>query len=77
MKLLLGADGWVVHKENGISFTLDVTQCMFSSGNVTERMRMAKIPCEGEDIVDLYAGIGYYTLPLLVHAKASHVPSSP
>jgi tRNA G37 N-methylase Trm5 len=28
---------------------------------------------EGSTIVDLYAGIGYYTLPLLVHGRAGHV----
>lgn len=29
--------------------------------------------CEDEIVVDLYAGIGYFTLPYLVHAKAKHV----
>ncbi len=30
--LLLGNDGWVVHKEGGVVFSLDVTRVMFSSG---------------------------------------------
>lgn len=34
---------------------------------------MAQISCEGETIVDLYAGIGYYTIPLLVKARAAKV----
>ena len=66
--LLKGKTGWVEHRENGILYCLDVTRCMFSSGNVTEKARMGRLACCGEIVVDLFAGIGYYTLPLLVHA---------
>lgn len=66
--LLKGGSGWVEHRENGILYCLDVTRCMFSSGNVTEKARMGSLQCRGETAVDLFAGIGYYTLPLLVHA---------
>ena len=48
---------------------------MFSSGNTTERQRMGRLDCAGETVVDLYAGIGYYTLPFLCkagkHAKTA------
>lgn len=47
----------------------------FCSGNVTERMRMSQFvnPAvkNAETIVDLYAGIGYYTLPFLVGLAAA------
>ena len=66
-------DGWTVQRENGISYGLDVTRSMFSSGNGTEKMRVARFPCEHEIVVDLYAGIGYFTLAYLVHAKAAHL----
>ncbi|NXQ86006.1 TYW2 protein, partial [Nyctibius grandis] len=69
--LLLGQDGWVEHVDNGIRYTFDVTKCMFSSGNITEKLRVASLPCSGEVLVDLYAGIGYFTLPYLVHAAAA------
>lgn len=68
--LLHGRDGWVLHKESGVLFALDVTKCMFSSGNVTERTRMGKLNCSGETVVDLFAGIGYYTIPILCNANA-------
>lgn len=64
-QLVLGASGWVQHKEGGVLYSLDVTKCMFSSGNTTERQRMGRLHCTGETILDLYAGIGYYTLPFL------------
>ncbi|KAK9803237.1 hypothetical protein WJX73_008212 [Symbiochloris irregularis] len=72
-QLLLGPDAWVRHRENGVTFLLDACACMFSSGNVTERARMGQLQCGGEVVVDLFAGIGYYTLPILVHAGASFV----
>ncbi|NXI55260.1 TYW2 protein, partial [Chloroceryle aenea] len=71
--LLLGHDGWVEHVDNGIRYTFDVTKCMFSPGNITEKLRVASLPCSGEVLVDLYAGIGYFTLPYLVHAAAAFV----
>ncbi|EOD28328.1 hypothetical protein EMIHUDRAFT_449936 [Emiliania huxleyi CCMP1516] len=68
-----GAGGWVSFKENGVLYGLDVCRSMFSSGNGTEKARVGSFPCAGETVVDLYAGIGYFTLPYLVHAGAAHV----
>lgn len=68
--MLLGDDGWVQHEEVGVVYSLDVTRCMFSSGNTHERQRVGRLPAAGEVVVDLFTGIGYFTLPLLVHAGA-------
>jgi tRNA G37 N-methylase Trm5/tRNA(Phe) wybutosine-synthesizing methylase Tyw3 len=65
--------GWVEIVENGITFGFDITKVMFCSGNVTERMRMGRQVVKGEVIVDLYCGVGYYTLPFLVHGQAKLV----
>ena len=47
---------------------------MFSSGNTTERQRAGTlIEGENEVIVDLFAGIGYFTLPFLVKGRARKV----
>lgn len=73
VELLKGTNGWVIHVDNKIKYTYDVTKCMFSSGNITEKLRIAQLSCKGESVVDLYAGIGYFTLPFLIHAKASFV----
>eukprot|EP00105_Crassostrea_gigas_P016243 XP_011433560.1 PREDICTED: tRNA wybutosine-synthesizing protein 2 homolog isoform X2 [Crassostrea gigas] len=73
VRLLLGQDGWVEHVDNGIRYTYDVTKCMFSAGNVTEKLRVSRFHCENETVVDLYAGIGYFTLPYLVHARADRL----
>ena len=63
----------VFHRENGIVYQMDVAQCMFSSGNLTEKVRVSSL-CGAEDtVLDLYAGIGYFTLSFLVHGRARHV----
>ncbi|XP_072956456.1 tRNA wybutosine-synthesizing protein 2/3/4 [Typha angustifolia] len=73
LELLVGNNGWVTHQENGILYSLDATKCMFSSGNRSEKLRMARLDCTNEIIVDLFAGIGYFVLPFLVKANAKLV----
>ena len=73
LQLVLGEHGWVQHKENGVVYILDVTRSMFASGNTSERARVGTFDCSGEVVVDMYAGVGYFTLPYLVHAKVSLV----
>ncbi len=71
VEMLLGDDDWVVRRESGVDYGYSMTQCMFSAGNINERRRMGEVVTEGEVVVDLYAGIGYYTLPALVHGGAT------
>uniref|UniRef100_A0A0E0I1D5 tRNA wybutosine-synthesizing protein 2/3/4 n=1 Tax=Oryza nivara TaxID=4536 RepID=A0A0E0I1D5_ORYNI len=73
LELLVGNDGWLTHHENGICYSLDATKCMFSSGNRSEKLRMGKLDCRDEVVVDLFAGIGYFVLPFLVKANAKLV----
>lgn len=73
VEMLLGDSGEVEINDFGVKFWLDVTKVMFSSGNVTERHRIGDIDMSGEIIVDAFAGIGYYTLPMLVRSNAQHV----
>uniref|UniRef100_A0A0E0LL90 tRNA wybutosine-synthesizing protein 2/3/4 n=1 Tax=Oryza punctata TaxID=4537 RepID=A0A0E0LL90_ORYPU len=73
LELLVGNDGWLTHDENSICYSLDATKCMFSSGNRSEKLRMGKLDCSDEVVVDLFAGIGYFVLPFLVKANAKLV----
>ena len=74
---LLYGDGVDVERiEHGVRFIYRITECMFSQGNLNERARMGCIDVEGEQILDLYAGIGYYTLPLLVGSKTTEVTAT-
>ena len=47
------------HRENGVVYEFDVTKCMFSSGNGTEKDRISRLAKSHETVLDLYAGIGY------------------
>ena len=75
VRMVLGEDDWVVRLENGVKFGYNFTKCMFSAGNINERRRMGEIIIKNDIIVDLYAGIGYYSLPILTNQMAKHVYS--
>jgi hypothetical protein len=64
--------GWITIKEHGIRQSFDLTKVMFSRGNVTEKLRFGTECVRSNEVVlDMYAGIGYYTLPAMIlgHAK--------
>lgn len=70
VEIIFGSkDTETTHKENGIYFKLDPQKIMFSSGNIDERIRMATVSNNNEVVVDLFAGIGYFTLPIAVYSK--------
>ena len=83
VQLLVGEDGWVEHRENGVLYRFDVTHSMFASGNGSEKARLIELvnkaekqsaaAHDGEVVLDLYAGIGYFSLPLLAHTRVSHI----
>jgi len=62
-----------MHTENGVRYLLDPQKVMFSSGNTTERKRMGLISGSKETVVDLFAGIGYFTLAMAVHSRPKKI----
>lgn len=64
LKLIYGKGGVVDHTENGIRFTFDPMKIMFSPGNINERVAMMGFPAEGKMIMDMFSGIGYFSLPI-------------
>jgi tRNA wybutosine-synthesizing protein 2 len=71
VELLYGSpdDTETIHIENGIKFRLDTAKIMFSSGNIDERIYMSKLPADGETVVDMFAGIGYFSIPMAVYSR--------
>ncbi|WP_405293119.1 class I SAM-dependent methyltransferase [Methanobrevibacter sp.] len=72
-KILYGSETETINKENGCLFKLDLSKVMWSKGNNNERLRIAKLVRDGERVIDMFAGIGYFTIPIGVHANASEV----
>ncbi|KAE8696746.1 tRNA wybutosine-synthesizing protein 2/3/4-like isoform X2 [Hibiscus syriacus] len=66
LEILVGDSGWVDHRENGILYSFDAIKCMFSWGNLSEKIRMANLDSTDAVIVDLFAGIGYFVFPFLI-----------
>ncbi|MDG6256051.1 MAG: methyltransferase domain-containing protein [Methanomicrobiaceae archaeon] len=62
-RLLWGECGEVVHREAGIRYRLDPATVMFAQGNREEKMRIATLVRPSERVADMFAGIGYFTLP--------------
>jgi len=57
-------DTETVHHEHGTAYALDLATVMFSPGNQAERARMGEVVSEGERVLDMFAGIGYFALPM-------------
>jgi tRNA wybutosine-synthesizing protein 2 len=72
-RLLWGDGTETVHREDGLAYHLDPTEVMFSPGNESERRRMGQVEAQGEVVADLFAGIGYFTVPLAARAGARDV----
>ena len=75
IKLLYGEDTETINKENGCLFKLDLKKVMWSKGNNNERIRIAKLVEDNETVIDMFAGIGYFSIPIGVHSNAKQVYS--
>ena len=74
-KILYGNETETIHKENGCLFKLDLAKVMWSKGNNNERLRIAKLVGDDETVIDMFAGIGYFSIPIGVHSNAKEVIS--
>ena len=76
MELIAGEDNPIVeHKEHEVIYRFDITKIMFSKGNINERKYLATLVRENEIIVDMFAGIGYFSLPIAKNAKPAKIYS--
>lgn len=74
VELIYGSENTeTIHLENKVKFKIDPAKLMFSSGNMDERIFMSKLNTKNETIVDMFAGIGYFSLPIAVHSKPKKI----
>ncbi|MCE8422404.1 MAG: class I SAM-dependent methyltransferase family protein, partial [Candidatus Methanoperedens sp.] len=73
-EIIAGSKTETIHRENGCLFKLDAMQLMYSRGNLFEKKRMSKFG-KDETVIDMFAGIGYFSIPMAVHSKPGRIIS--
>jgi tRNA (guanine37-N1)-methyltransferase len=63
------------HVEAGCIFSVDVSKCYFSPRLSYERMRVARLVQDGEVVVNMFAGVGCFSLLISKYSNASRVYS--
>jgi tRNA (guanine37-N1)-methyltransferase len=59
-----------LHRENGCVFRVDVAKCYFSPRLSTERLRVAGLVEQGERVLNMFAGVGPFSVPIAKFAGA-------
>jgi len=62
-----------IHKEHGCLFSVDVAKCYFSPRLSHERMRIAGIVKPNETVINMFAGVGCFSIIIAKHANAAKV----
>jgi tRNA (guanine37-N1)-methyltransferase len=62
-----------VHREHGCIFKVDLRRCYFSPRLSYERMRIARQVQPGEVIVNMFAGVGCYSIVIAKHSEANKI----
>lgn len=62
-----------VHKEFGCLFSVDLAKCYFSPRLSYERNRIATLVKPNEIIVNMFAGVGCFSITIARHSKAAKV----
>ena len=65
----------IIHREYGYRFKLDLTRLMLCLGNSFERLRVAALTRDGEVVLDMFAGIGQFTIPIATLSNPSKIYS--
>ena len=64
-----------VHRELGCLFSVDVAECYFSPRLSNERARIARLVRPGETVVNMFAGVGCFSILIANHVSNSKVYS--
>jgi tRNA (guanine37-N1)-methyltransferase len=62
--VLVGESTATVHREYGHEFALDIAEVYFSPRLATERHRVVEQVRDGERVLDMFAGVGPFAIPM-------------
>ncbi len=73
LELIAGKNNSItIHKENNCTYELDIKKVYFSPRLATEHLRVSSFVKEGEHVLDMFAGIGPFTI-LIAKQRQAHV----
>jgi tRNA (guanine37-N1)-methyltransferase len=64
------------HRENGLKFKVDVGTCYFSPRLSTERLRIAEAVRDGERVLNMFAGVGPFSITIARKTKDVEICSN-
>ncbi len=73
LKLVYGPGGETRVMEYGITYIMNLQKVMFSPGNINTRSKMRSIDVSGSIVIDMFCGIGYFSLPLIKNSVPSRM----
>ena len=73
IELIYGPGGDVIHREGEIRYRFDPSRVMFSPGNVNARLSKRNENFDGKVVLDMFAGIGYFSLQAGSRSKNSTI----
>ena len=62
-----------IHKESGCLFAVDLAKCYFSPRLSHERMRIARQTEPNNIVINMFAGVGCFSIIIAKHSKAAKV----
>ena len=68
-EVLYGEETDALHREYGCEFALDLAAVYFSPRLATERHRVTEQVAAGEQVFDMFAGVGPFTIPMAKRAE--------
>jgi tRNA (guanine37-N1)-methyltransferase len=76
LELLIGKNkAETIYKEFGCVFKVDLEKCYFSPRLSFERMRIAKLIQPGDIVINMFAGVGTFSIIMAKHGKVGKVYS--
>jgi len=64
---------WTIHKEYGCRYQVDLEKAYFTPRLATERVRIMEQIKDGEIVVDMFAGVGPYSIPIAKNSSVKQV----
>lgn len=62
-----------IYREYGCTFKVDLKKCYFSPRLSYERMRIAKLVQPKETVINMFAGVGCYSIMVAKHSEAKKI----